>query len=184
MRRRTGFSRNSVAVQVGSYIPSHWILPQPISDDAYGRYYTIEDHAEYDSCVDPAQDMPNRHPTFVGPKKAVRQRDGWHEKTDRDYDSPPKRILIAKYERPNTYSGKYATHDQSERSQLIACDLVLHSFTSVIRLAASNKQISPCFQLRYSPSLTCGLLLLTTHCLLDTCQLMSNTLILNRVRAT
>lgn len=111
MGGRTGFSRNAVGIQIGSQVLAHGILSEPTSDHTDGSHDKVEDYAKDNSSVDPTEHMTDRHPAFVRPEQAVGKRDGWNEKTNRQYDRPPSRILVAEKERPETYDSKDAADD-------------------------------------------------------------------------
>ena len=131
MRRGTGLPRNAITLHIGSQAPAHGIFPEPASNQAGGGHDNVENDAENDSCVDPAQDMPDRHPPFVGPKKAFGERKGWNDQKSRNHDGPPTGAFVVENNRPKTDESKDAANGQTERPQLLVCDLVLHSFTSV-----------------------------------------------------
>jgi len=116
MRCGTGLPSDAVTRQIRSQVLAHGILSEPTSDHTDGSHYKVEDHTKDNSRVDPTEHVTYRHPTFVRPEQAVGKRDGWNEKTNRQYDHPPSRILVAKKDRPETYDRKDAADDQSERA--------------------------------------------------------------------
>jgi len=111
MRCSTGLPSDAVTRQIRSQALAHGVLSEPTSDQTDGSHDKVKDHTKNNSSVDPTEHVTYRHPTFVRPEQTVGKRDGWNKKTNRQYDRPPSRILVAKKERPEAYDSEDAADD-------------------------------------------------------------------------
>jgi len=110
-----GLADNAVTVQVWPQLSAHRVFSQPSPDDSNGSHDNIEDYTENNSCINPTQYMPDRHPSLVNPNQTSRKYDGWNEKTCGEHHSPQSKTFPAKNERPKTDQSEYATNGKTER---------------------------------------------------------------------
>ena len=109
---------------------AHGIFSEPPSDHTDRSYDTVKNDTQNNSGVDPTEHVPDHHPAFVRPEYNLGKREGWSEKTGRQYYGPRSRPRPREEKRPKTDQCKNSPDCQAERTQLLNGNIALHTIIS------------------------------------------------------
>ena len=76
MRRRSRPAADPVGLEIGSQFASHRIFADQTAEYSNRRYYEIENTPENNPRINPPQQVPNPHPSFIGVGQACRENRG------------------------------------------------------------------------------------------------------------